>query len=427
MTQVANLRGTRPDGIPVSHQNDFKHVYVGAGLLARGGNPYDARALFETAEILAGEDPRFRSGILPYVYLPFTGQAMRPLAALPFRDAAVAWEAVNHLLLVAALAMGAAAAGLGWNWRTVALASAAVVLNTTLYRQNAAGQLNVALLAAYALVALSLRRGWHPAVAGGTAALAALFKLSPGILLLWFVLTGRRREAAWMIGVGAVVGLLSATLAGWGTTLHFLPLLRDMGYGRSTWGEHGMAFWRDPFNQSLNSFLHHVLVGFGESRPWLEAGAAAANGLTVAAALALLAATARAAWSSRGSGSGGAFDGRQRASFSAAVLASLLLPSLMWDHYLVQAILPCLVLWAVGGRRAKVVIATALVLFSLNLNFGEGWMGSRLLALPPVRLPAGEGVGWLVTSLKLWPVLALFALAVVLSRERNRVIAPETD
>src|SRR5690606_16292986 len=77
------------------HGNDFKHIYLGARLLADGGNPYDRDQLHAAAALIYGP----ATAINPYVYLPSTGQALRPLASLSPAEAESAWFFLNHIFL----------------------------------------------------------------------------------------------------------------------------------------------------------------------------------------------------------------------------------------------------------------------------------------------------------------------------------------
>ena len=429
-----------------SQQNDFKHIYLGAVLMGQGASPYDAELMKETAFVFAAEDPRFRS-ILPYVYLPFTGMVLWPLSLLPFRVAAVVWQLCNHLFVAAGLALAACAGGWRWHWKSVLLVGGAVVVNATLYRQNNAGQLNAALLFGSGLLAVGLARGWKPMALGGIAAALMLFKITPGIFLIWFLLAGRWRCAAWMGGWAAGLTLLSALIAGFGTHLEFLPVLADMGYGKSTWAAEGMTFWRDPMNQSVNSLMHHLFVAAESGRPWADLGPAAANGLTWLVSLALLGVFVFVTWKNRGTG----FGPRQRATFALAILTSLLVPSIMWDHYLVQALVAAALLWPICGAKGRAAIVLAVAVFCINFVVVEGrlivgwawpgrfaaaiaeWTGGggeglaalAQLSRPLVTFPADRGVGWLAMSLKLWPALGLFALAALKSQTATQSVAPE--
>jgi hypothetical protein len=387
------------EGAPRSHQNDFKHIYLGAWLLAEGESPYDAETVFAILPAFKEQDPRFRS-ILPYVYLPFTGQVLRPLTWLDFDKAAHAWMVTNHLLILAGMAL-LLAAGDRIRWPDILLLGAAVTLNATILRQNNAGQLNAVLFAGYAAVYLGMVRQWHPAAVGGLAAFLALFKLTPGILLIYFLCTRRWRLAAWMVGLGAGMALLGVVLSGIRVWLDFLPVLEDMGYGRSTWAEFGQTFWRDPTNQSLNSFLHHVLVPWEGMQPWFSSTAAVANGATMLLALVLLGVLGTALVRQC------LHKCDEGAVFALVVLTSLLVPSICWDHYLLQALVPAWLLWRTAKSwPLRLLIAICVGVICLPVAFDAGVIAGWRVA------DATRGMGLLVMSLKLWPLMALWVVAV---------------
>jgi len=442
LLQVAPLRHG-------GNANDFKHIYAGAVLLAEGANPYDTATMMDFRAAMAKEDARFANGILPYVYLPFTGIVLRPLAWMPFRAAELMWQFANHALLLAGLALAAAASGWRFSWRAVALLGATVAFNYTVFRQNNAGQLNMVLVFGSALLAFGISRGWKPAALGFVAAFLMLFKLSPGIFLVWFLLTRRWREAAWTAGWAAAMTLGCVALVGVRVHLDFLPVLADMGFGKSTWADLGQTFWRDPYNQSFNAFFHHVLVDWPGARHWIDAGPLVANAATWLAALAMLGMfgwrTARGTHVrcvgpapspdspptgrshgdtnlalSTGEGAGPTpFSSSlipHPSSFALALLASLLLPSILWDHYLTQALVACVLLWPDAGRLLRGAIVAAVAVWSLGFAHDAGFFHPGVLAGLGLRfeIPAP---GWngplqpLWMSLKLWPLAAVFAIA----------------
>jgi hypothetical protein len=235
------------------------------------------------------------------------------------------------------------------------------------------------------------------------AAFIALFKVAPGILLLHFVAMRRWRAVAGMVGAGLVMAGASVAHVGVGTYLEFLPLAKQMSYGSSTWS-HTASFYRDPFNQSINSFLHHVLSGAsGETTPWLDLGPAWANRLTALLTLLILSATVAVGWrvgrALKPSRLGDPMPPGERLYFGAVVMIGLLIPSLMWDHYMTIAMVPwCLLLLASPGRWRVPCLLTLLMIGAVL-----GW---------PVMHHHPDfthGAGLLVMSLRLWPALLLWA------------------
>jgi hypothetical protein len=392
-----------------AHSNDYKHLWLGGMLLAEGITPYDQEVMRTAAGAMTAEDPRFRT-ILPYVYLPFTALVMRPVTLLPFQQSVVVWQVLNHLMLLASLSLLLWSSGAWGRWGpwSVAAVLGVCVWNHALLRQNLAGQLNVALLLGWSLVHTSLVRGWHPAATGSLAAAAALFKLSPGILILWFLLRRRWAEAAWMAGAGALLLALSMGVFGLRAHTSFIPVLQQMGYGKSTWSELGHTFWRDDYNMSINAAWHRLLVppgeallrgedGFFTANPKTARAARWANLLTWAAVLPLLCLFAVGTWRDRSPAAA--------ASLMLALSMSLLAPSILWDHYLVQLLAPLVVLAALmrpADRRWQLpLLLLAAVMICVPVRFDQ--------------LPGREGIWAFLHSFKVIAVLVVFGLALLQS------------
>jgi hypothetical protein len=81
------------------NSNDFKHIYLGMMALLDGISPYSFNALHHQAALQGYR----QISLNPYVYLPFTGQAMTFLAPLRLEQAVVAWFILNHLFVAASL------------------------------------------------------------------------------------------------------------------------------------------------------------------------------------------------------------------------------------------------------------------------------------------------------------------------------------
>ncbi len=413
--QVLPLLGTLGTGRPglASHQNDYKHVYLGTVLLNEGLSPYEASGMLALAGQYSQEvDPRFRT-ILPYVYLPFTGLVMTPLAWLDFPASVVAFQLLNHVLLLGGMAL--LAWDRGW-WRrgeVLALLVATLALNATVYRQNNAGQLNAVLFGGFAFLAVGLRRGWAPWVIGPAAGFLALYKLTPGLLLVLFLARREWARTGWM-AVSGVVGMgLAVGVYGWEPHAEFLGVLGDMGFGRSTWPEYGHQFHRDPFNQSFNALFHRALAEDPRSvfQPWIALPTGVANAATWVLALGVLGALVAGLWRGRRDSPG------VDAALSATIAASLLIPSLLWDHYLVQLLVPVVLLGArgvaEGNRLLLVVVAGSLAVAAVPFPFGNGAFTSGPLLL--------------LENFKLLPVVVVFVVGLMCLRGGDGGISSHRD
>ncbi|MDX1971482.1 MAG: glycosyltransferase family 87 protein [Candidatus Sumerlaeia bacterium] len=440
--QVFTILGHHPGGIPKSNQNDFKHIYLGAMLLSEGESPYDRELLYEYALAEGITDPRFvqrnadgtmTPRILPFVYLPFTGVVLIPLTFFGFQTAVDLFILLNAILLIAGLWLILAAERQRLTVGLLVVTLLPVVLSFSVWRSHTAGQLNTILFFGAALLywELAQPRGSRFAVAwvsGAIAAFLMLFKITPGIFLIWFLLTRRWAEAAWMLVLSVAVTLLLAVVFGFDTHWAFLPLLADMGFGKSTWGDVGFTFWRDAYNISLNAFFHRTLVEWPGMQPWYDLGPFAANSLTWVCALGILAAFAGAVPRPKPEplelvvrAPKREFTPLERLWFALAVLTSLLAPSIFWDHYLVQAHLPALVLWIMAAPcgRYKFLYRGIVILFwvvsALGFEAGSVTLHTGMLGVANwvhggVPLAGGDSPWKLVwMNAKLVPVLLLFA------------------
>jgi hypothetical protein len=401
------------------HANDFKHLSLGAIFLERGLDPYDEESFIRWAGTYG-----FRT-INPYVYPPTTGLVLSFLTLWKPAVAAQVWFCLNHAMLVAALVLCAwFFVGFRDPW-PLALVVALAATSFPLHRTLTAGQLNCALLLLYCGVywASRRRREW---LAGLLVGFGILFKLVPGVFVIYFLLKRRWKALGWAALWFIVILGVSVWCAGWKTHLAYWPAMRAMGYGKSVWQETLIAggqepFYRDPYNQSPNSFFHHVAAidPLGRIAPWVsledeETGVKLANSLTVLSALCLVLLTL---WSIGNSGSRPAENpppgrpGREAFEVSLMILLSLLLPSILWDHYAAALFL---VQIAVFGELSA---TRRWVSWQMGLLIAA----SVLLAWPiPFDHPQfRHGVGLLAMSAKMFGVLALYALA--LSELRSAV------
>jgi hypothetical protein len=432
---------------PGLHGNDFKHIYLGAWMLDKGENPYDAQELFRTARL------RGFTSLNPYVYLPFTGLVLAPLTRLGPGDALRLWFVLNHLFFIAALALIFLSIlpkpGVADIACVLLLGAFSYPLQVTL----TAGQLNCALLLCFSLVFVLMR--WRrPWLAGAVAAFAFLFKLMPGVLFVYFIWAGIRwtkRLSFDRLYLKALISmiLLSVLLTGWsvwrvGWPMHeaFRPLLSDMAYGKSTWAEYGNSFYRDPPNQSLNSFFHHVASPWKNFRPWVELGADWANRLT---RLAVILCAAILFWRSRPrpdrrtDGNPKPVEGRDEAIlFGLFMVLALLIPSICWDHYLVMLVWPLTACWRriPEKTRAFTLGLTLLFIFAIGAlvdaefiwwryglggaeNMTTGALAGRVLklllgTLVFVKALILAAAGWRYADKRAWGIATLWALSAAL-------------
>lgn len=380
-----------------------------AARTATRSNDGDLIVYYQTWQrVLAGQDMYQRLEARPiaftaYIYPPPFALLFAPLGALSYPAVRFVWCLLSGLCALRALALG---------WRLIArgrgpprhpwvtgglglLLAARFVLDDLGH-----GQVNVL------VVTLALEGAWRADVRQPRAAALALsaaiaLKLTPALLLLGWLLTGRPRLVL-RCGVG---------LLGW-------ALLPGLLFGLDGACELLVRFARDvtgwnyalhvcvPANASLAGLVHHLLVGFAP-----HAGAAPVPALlalepalarAVSTGLGLLVAAALAAWVWRA-----APDPARR---TAALLAAVPLVSpVAWKHHLA------------GLLPAYLLAAHALI------EEGPAWR-TRVALLLGIALTAGSTrglVGRAASDLLLrWGGVtlgvALLALGVAALRDRRR-------
>lgn len=130
-------------------------------------------------------------GVMPWLYPPSAVLVLAPLAVLPLTATAVLWALVSAWFVVAVVRHVRVLVGrsdrdvVAWRLLAWALATSCVWFGLVL------GQVG-ALLLALAAVGVLVRRPWAPVLLG----VAVAVKITPALLVVWLLLTGRRRDAA---------------------------------------------------------------------------------------------------------------------------------------------------------------------------------------------------------------------------------------
>lgn len=193
---------------------DFSINYTGARLLRAEGhdaNIYDRAALTEEAAPYTYYPDLYTKLFLTYIQTPLTAVLILPVASLSLDGAQAALVTTSNVLLVASAAIVILALG-----PSRLLVLAAFVIFATfeaMFDSLRLGNVDALIAFSLALSFLALRRG-RPWLIGAPLALAALLKMSPLIVIGYFVV---RRE--WRVLGGAVIGgagflVLSLAVAG---------------------------------------------------------------------------------------------------------------------------------------------------------------------------------------------------------------------
>ncbi|MBI3745952.1 MAG: DUF2029 domain-containing protein [Chloroflexi bacterium] len=304
---------------------DFSAYWSAAGNLLHGLPIY-------AADQLAGPYAPQRQFL--YLYPPPLAAAVTPLAVLfpgDYRAAAWVWAALGvAILVVGTLAMGRsigllervrAATGLGpWILVIAVLSFPPVVGELVL------GNVHILLFGLFAVAWLGIREGDRrgEAWAGIAVGVAAVIKVFPAVVILWFLLTGRRRAAGWSV-IGAVLAIVVALpLTGLQNWLDFPVALLNLSAPSDTTDTLAPTVWLAP------------VLGFGVARL-----------VVTGTALAIL------AWSARRLPA--------RRSFVVAVLLSVLIAPALYHHYLAILVLPFLLLLVEDGALPWLALAYLLM------------------------------------------------------------------
>ena len=321
---------------------DFSAYWTAAGHLLHGLPIY-------TSEQLTG--PYAPQKQFLYLYPPPLAAAVIPLAALvpaDYRVAAWAWTALDAAILVAgswavARSIGLldrvrAATGLG-PWILVV----AVFCFPPVVGELVLGNVHILLFGLFAVAWLGLRRGDRTGErwAGIAIGLAAVIKVFPALIVVWFLLTGRRRAAVW--AGWAIIGVVLATLpiVGIPTWLDFLSALLNLSSPSDTTDTLAPTVWLAGF------------TGFGVARL-----------VITGIALAILAWTARRL--------------PTRSGYVVAVLLSVLIAPALYHHYLAILVLPFLLLLVEDGALPWPALAYLLMSGGEQTALGDlSWIVNR--------------------------------------------------
>ncbi len=347
---------------------DFASFYYAVHAAADGADPYDDATL----ERLAREDGT-RASVHPFFYPPPFLLAFAWVLPLSLRTAFRVWFVADHLFLLAVLLAL-------WRWHprpasAVFLAVAAVTFSPVA-DNDWMGQVNLFVLAlvVVGLLAVERKRDVFGGVLLGT---ACLCKMSPALLVAWWLLHRRWRAVATAVVTGFVLSILSLPLVNLDLQREFYTeILPGFGAGRYHALTVPIAL---PTNHSIASLLHEVFPG---TRTALSS---TARLLSQVIALGLLGGTA---W---------LFRRRPPDSLAAlcqagtVVVLLLVLPVYTYEHHMVWMLVPYAAAFAAAaegrlGRAALVALVLAYAVQALPLD----WLKAtyrHLDGLGPARDP----------------------------------------
>ncbi len=373
-------------GYVIAVPQDFQSYYLAAKGLFSGANPYDRDVHWG---LQRPGDPQFYR----FIYPPLALLAVMPLVPFEARTAGLIFLVLNTSLLTIAtyrfarVFFDAATAAL---LAVVCLAFQPVISSTLI------GQINPFIFAAVALSYVSWTRG-HPVRAGGWLAAGISVKVTPAILLVYYLVRRQWRvvlaTAAWCLG------FLALSLLLFGVRMHreYYGILVDMS------GYVVAAFE----NQGLNGFLARLMVPTYVTDPlwprpqWFPLVFRVSAGVVVGV-------SAAAAWRSASAD----------LAFGVMVACALLIAPISWYHTFITLYLAFIIVLRLAMAEEGWSTMTATLLFCLIflIFFFHGSTGNLGSMIDVTRYKTG--VRTLVLSLPFYALFATWAGLVVASLAR---------
>ncbi len=323
-----------------SDGRDYASYHYAAQVAAGGEDPWSLEAI----EAAARAD-QTRTWVHPYLYPPPFLLIVWPFAQLSLGTAFVAWGVLQEIaLLVAALS-------LAWGWRGVHGAVGVVFVGLAALTYGVAygvelGQANVLVLA-LVLAGAALEEE-QPRLGGGLVGVACMLKMSPALVVLWWLLRGRTSAVLAAVTTAVVASAVALLLVGPSEQLAFYTgVLPRFGSG----DYNGLTIRIDIFgNHSIPSVWHAWTADSASSGRTLLSPLA--RGLSAASALGLVVAGALAFRDAP-------TDPTTRAGQLATVLVVMILvPVYTYEHHLVFA-LPAMALAMVALGSGRLPVAWA--------------------------------------------------------------------
>jgi hypothetical protein len=280
---------------------DFSFYWL-AGRQLLAGEP-----IYSAAQLAGPYAPQAPQHQLFFLYPPFFAVLIAPLSAIfeDYRTAMWLWAALGGILAAAtAFAVGRAE---GFERRESGLLVGLTLALPFVVFEMVMGNVHLVLLGLLAAAWLGLRRGTlrGEVIAGAMVGVAALIKLFPAVLLIWFVLTGKVRGALAVVVAAGVLAVATLPLTGIKPWLDYPTVLANLGPPVELWS-----------SLAPTALLAEVM-DFGLAR-----------------LIVLLVGLTLLVWSAR--------SHPPRRSFAIAVMVSLLVVPTIYPHYLALAVLPLL-------------------------------------------------------------------------------------
>ena len=304
-----------------------------------------------------------------FTYPPFAGLVMAPMAVLPFPLVLIVATLATVLttVLLTWWFTGPLIKRKGWPvWFALTIASCLAIAFEPVRETITFGQVNTLLLtlvAADLLIGLPRGRAW----AGVGIGLAAAVKLTPGVFVLYLLLTRRWRAAGTAVGTAAAATLVAAAL--------FPDQSREF-WTSALWDTSRVGVLSYFSNQSERGFLARLPIDQVASPIWL---------------VCVLATLAFWAWRVRRA------PGDLMGGLALTGVLGCLISPVTWVHHCVW-LLPAIVRCVESGRRRPLYLGgSAYLLMTSHL----GWLWEKR-PRPPLELLGGNLYVWFSLALLAW-------------------------
>lgn len=243
-----------------------------------------------------------------YLYPPFLAVVVAPLVAVigDYRAANWLWAGLGAVILALAVVLMARRERLARGVDLALLVGAAFAY-APVVSELIIGNVHLLILGLLAGAWLAVARGTArgEVVAGAFVGVAALIKVFPGLVILWFLLTGRFRAAAAAVVTMAVLALATLPVIGLGPWLDYPTVLANLGPPTELTDVLAPTVWLSAVMPPLVARVLVTIIGI-----------------------------ATVAWVAR--------RRSDEAGFAVTVVVSLLIAPALYPHYLAIMVLPLL-------------------------------------------------------------------------------------
>lgn len=233
------------------HGNDFAHLYLAGYLAKRGNNFYKAEYLFLAKEKIGIER------LNPFVYPPPVALFFIPLTFFSYLFAQKIWFFFNHLFLFLAFVFLKKSDSYSKFFIPIAITLTAFYF--PLYRTLTAGQLNLLLLFLLSGCWTFSKKG-KEIFSALLLAISVVIKLFPCLLIVFFLLKKKWKLVFYCFLFIFLILTISVFLQGLKSYSSYLTLLKEMDYGKSTWASYGQAYHVEPANQSFHALIFRLFT-----------------------------------------------------------------------------------------------------------------------------------------------------------------------